>query len=179
MHFGSKSRDFLYKYTRFYLISVIFPIFERKEDIRALCKPHVQFTLFSCFILYELLDMCVPKAWSKPHKEDIFYELISEPGHSQQSCIFQKLKSLILLTVVWTDKNKVFIANGQAYLFWFNELEFHASASPGNEVRVWRIIKKSYQKLPQLQGAPPLICWALAEHSWLLLNISYMKQNMI
>lgn len=66
---------------------------------------------------------------------------------------------------------------GSTHLFWFNQLELHTSASPSNEMRVWRIIKKSYQKLPQLKGTTPLVCGALSIHSWLLLNVTYAKEN--
>lgn len=63
------------------------------------------------------------------------------------------------------------------YLLRFDEFELHASASPRDEVWVGRVVQQGHQKLPELQGAAPLIRRALAIQPCLLLYVTCTKPN--
>lgn len=52
-----------------------------------------------------------------------------------------------------------------SYLLWLDEFELHATAGPGDEVGVARVVQQGHQELPELQRSTPLVRGALAEHA--------------
>lgn len=64
-----------------------------------------------------------------------------------------------------------------SYLLWLDEFELHATAGPGNEVWVGRVIQQSHQELPELQRASALVRWALAVQAGLLLDVTCNAQS--
>lgn len=58
------------------------------------------------------------------------------------------------------------------HLLWLDEFELHATAGPGDEVRVGRVVQQRHQELPELQRAAALVGRALAVQARLLLDVA-------
>lgn len=109
--------------------------------------------------------------WSKSVLSRCF-DLLSNLGY-----VYTVLKLFIYLSSILTKSTYIIENFGflleiySTNLFRLNQLEFHASSSPGNEMRIWRVVQKSYQKLPKLKGPSSLVRGSFPVHSWLLLNV--------
>lgn len=66
----------------------------------------------------------------------------------------------------------------QAHLFGLDEFELHATAGPGDEVGVARVVQQGHQELPELQRAAALVRCALAKNTaGLLLHFACWEEE--
>lgn len=64
-------------------------------------------------------------------------------------------------------------STGDANLLGLDQLELHASTSPGDEVAVSWVVQQRDQELPELQGAAALVRWPLTIHRGLLFEFTW------
>lgn len=70
------------------------------------------------------------------------------------------------------------LALAKTHLFGFDELELHAAAGPGNEVRVPRVVQQGHQELPELQRASALVWRSLAKDAApFLLHLTWEEET--